>query len=278
MSNWPLLVTLLSSQILAPGSIFALKAWSAEDGKSLDPSWSASTIYAKLRQNKLTAQGVWVNSKWGFVWPLPRWLICWRYMSLKGLSQRNKIFVWRISVAAFYVGKNAWRLGFSDFSCTFCGGGVEDISHVIWLCPRWYGFWLDVSRRLPGWEQILPLRDHLLTLPHVLFWAVNAPSNEALFKVWFLAVAWRVLWAERCTAKFQGKLNSVSLTKIVICLLEEINARCSALDPNWVKEFVRPLISVLSVVPNRFHRLLVETQGALIRSSGQGMKTLISGT
>ncbi|KAL3699013.1 hypothetical protein R1sor_017035 [Riccia sorocarpa] len=227
-ANWPLLSLVLESQQPVSGSPFVISAWTAEDGKPFDPSWSASNIYAKLRFNKRSAQGTWLNSKWGFIWSLPHWETCWKFTFLKGLSQRNKIFTWRVSVAAFYVGKNARRLGFSEFSCNFCGGGVEDISHALWLCPRWNRFWLEVATKLPGWDQIPQLRDHLLTLPHVLFWALNSsppppPPNVALFRIWFLAVAWRLLWAERCTYKFQGKLNSVSLTKIIICMLEEIN-------------------------------------------------------
>ncbi|KAL3679086.1 hypothetical protein R1sor_022042 [Riccia sorocarpa] len=256
---WPLLVDLLASQTPLLGSTISISGWTAENGNSLDSSWSASKIYTQLRSDKRQEQGLWLNSKWGLQWSLPQWEVCWKYMALKGLTQRNKTFLWRIFVAAFYVGKNAQRLGFSEFSCTFCDGGVEDISHAIWLCPRWRRFWLEVARKVPGWDQILQLRENLLTLPHLLSWAFNAPVNLALFRAWFLAVSLRCIWAERCTFKFQGKLNFVSLTKVIICLMEEINARRTQLDPIWIRDFVPPLLSLLAVIPNRFQKLLIDS-------------------
>ncbi|KAL3687724.1 hypothetical protein R1sor_014033 [Riccia sorocarpa] len=119
-------------------------------------------------------------------------------------------------------------------------------------------FWLEVCRKVDGCSQLLSLREDLAVLPHVLVWACSGSRKESLFKVWFLAVAWRCLWVERCTLAYQGKRNSVSLTKVSIIMLEEINAMRHKLPPRLSKDFATHLVSFLAVIPPRFQKLLAD--------------------
>ncbi|KAL3700254.1 hypothetical protein R1sor_018276 [Riccia sorocarpa] len=158
----------LSNAGTTTGGSLSLGDWSTGDNLRLDPSWTASKIYECLRAHKRQPLCRWLNNKWRLERPLIRWESCWKYVSIKGLSQRHKCFIWRILAAAFYVGKNARRFGFHEFSCKFCGGGVEDISHAVWLCPRWRRFWLEVSTKVHGCQHLATLREDLSLLPQVL--------------------------------------------------------------------------------------------------------------
>ncbi|KAL3690440.1 hypothetical protein R1sor_016749 [Riccia sorocarpa] len=71
-----------------------------------------------------------------------------------------------------------------------------------------------------------------------------------------LAVVWRMLWAERCVLKHQGKTNRVSGLKAVYLFMEEQAARRMKVTDDARKFCARQLLSVLPVIPPRFLQLL----------------------
>ncbi|KAL3697431.1 hypothetical protein R1sor_011507 [Riccia sorocarpa] len=145
--------------------------------------------------------------------------------------------------------------------------GITSISDLrVFLLSPWGHDHLTHSRNAPALRQWLndaqlPQAADLTlsdwsSSDAVLSWALSATTNVAFFRIWFLVVAWRCIWAERCTLKYQGKQTQVTLIKVAILMLEELNARKSKLDPGFVSDSSRQLPSVLSVVPTRFQALL----------------------
>ncbi|KAL3699778.1 hypothetical protein R1sor_017800 [Riccia sorocarpa] len=177
---------------------------------------------------------------------------------LKGLSSRHRYFLWRVLVSAFFLGINALRMGLQDVSCPFCKTGVEDASHVFWLCPRWSSLWRDLAAHFEGFGELWNLRVEMALIPEVLLWAQSACRRTTFFRIWLLATVWRILWAERCISKFQGKRQKVTIVRVVLTMLEELRARQDKLDKRWVKEFATILLSVVPVAPQRYQILLRE--------------------
>ncbi|KAL3676390.1 hypothetical protein R1sor_026338 [Riccia sorocarpa] len=89
-----------------------------------------------------------------------------------------------------------------------------------------------VSRVTLGW---LHLEGGMASLPEVIHWAISAPAEKRLFNVWFLAIAWRCLWAERCTLKYESKMNAVNLEKVTYLFLEDLHARRNRIRPEAVR-------------------------------------------
>ncbi|KAL3686337.1 hypothetical protein R1sor_008911 [Riccia sorocarpa] len=162
----------------------------------------------------------------------------------------------RENVGAFLDGKRARKMGFTDVACSFCGGGIEDVTHAVWLCPRWAGVWKEIANKFRGCQQILELRESLALLPDVLMWTLEEPKEEIFFRLWMLALVWRILWSERCTFRFQAKNNFVSATRIATCFLEEVWAKREKLKDRERSDLARILLQVVPHVSPRYNQLL----------------------
>ncbi|KAL3701572.1 hypothetical protein R1sor_019594 [Riccia sorocarpa] len=101
------------------------------------------------------------------------------------------------------------------------------------------------------WREISRFKGTSLALPDLIRWAMEGEYKVRLRRCWMLAVTWRVLWAERCALKFQGRRNTVSELKILLMMSEEVYARRKALGPRIVKDFVAVLFPAILVIPDK---------------------------
>ncbi|KAL3681214.1 hypothetical protein R1sor_024170 [Riccia sorocarpa] len=151
---------------------------------------------------------------------------------------------------------NVWKMGMPDFSCQHCKAGVEDLSHTLWLCPRWASFWEELVHCFPSLQPLNRMRGNLAMLPEVLLWAQEGMGVTKFFTVWLLASAWRILWAERCIYKFQSRKNKVTVVRVALTMLEELRARQTKFDREWVKHIASSLLSVIPIPPKRYQALI----------------------
>ncbi|KAL3692069.1 hypothetical protein R1sor_005720 [Riccia sorocarpa] len=235
-----------------------LEEWITDDGIRLGTHWRMGMIYRVLERDRAAKQAQVMNDKWRLSWTPYQWSSIWGISEVKQLSNKHKCFLWRASLGAFMDGKQAKTFGLSDFVCSFCGTGVEDFTHAVWLCPRWGQLWREVANNFDWCLQLLDLRDGLALVPEVLFWAQQGPKYSRLFKLWLLAVVWRKLWSERCILRFQSKRNIVTVQMIAVYMLEEIWARRHKLGKKVIRHFASILLAVAPNVSNRYKDLLKE--------------------
>ncbi|KAL3694938.1 hypothetical protein R1sor_008589 [Riccia sorocarpa] len=214
------------------GPVPHLDTWVNEEEETFGPQWKVSKIYETLVRDRGNQHYRALNDKWRLRWTPQLWGKLWGIMEVKGLSNRHKNFIWRILVAGFMDGRRAHRIGLPDVACAFCGVGIEDMSHAVWLCPRWTRIWRDIAEKIHGFLPLVDLRDSLALLPQVLLWATHGSKSEVLFRLWMLALTWRVLWSERCALRFQARQDSVTLNRIAVAMLEEVWARRSKIEKN----------------------------------------------
>ncbi|KAL3676950.1 hypothetical protein R1sor_026898 [Riccia sorocarpa] len=237
-------------------TVFSYHDWMLPEGTPLGPTFRGATIYRALLSDRVTLQVGRLNDKWDLNWSLQQWRVVWRACEFRGLNHRHRYFFWRVLTKAFYVGKRQRQMGFSAFSCDYCHAEVEDVGHALWLCPRWAEFWGETQERMPGWGQLQRSREERISLPEVIFSFVSGPSDRRLFNLWLLALVWRTFWAERCTFKYQTKLNSVPLQRNVFLFLEDLRATRDRMRPEVVSRFASQLCSLVPVVPYRYNSLI----------------------
>ncbi|KAL3675556.1 hypothetical protein R1sor_025504 [Riccia sorocarpa] len=253
--------TLISGALRNPsfthsGQVFNLQDWAIPGGHTLDLTWRGSRIYFLGLPDAELAQLHRINDRWGLSWPLQTWKLVWRVCEYRGLAHRHCYFLWRVLAKSFFVGRRSLTMNLPGHACDFSGLEAEDVSHALFLCPRWSRLWRDLELRLQGWEELSTLRGDSASLPEVMLWALSSPSTERLFKIWMLALIWRTVWLERCTFKFQRKQNGIHLERIVFLFLEEVQARRVRLKKEVAKLYVSKIIHLLPVIPPRFHPML----------------------
>ncbi|KAL3688015.1 hypothetical protein R1sor_014324 [Riccia sorocarpa] len=223
---------------------------SEETGRDLSDAWRATDVYTVIRGK--TANDVVMNERLQLSWSQQEWRAIWSLTNIKGLSRKHRTFLWRTLTDAFLTGNREKRMGFDTFSCSYCGGGVEDFTHAVLTCPRWRDFWSTMSTKVEGWREIRNLVNDFKSPAQILKWVVVLAGQDKLFTAWFLAITWRVFWAERCTLRYEGKLNTVASCRVTLQFLEELYSRRSLLKDEVVKVFARRLLDVLPVKPPRY--------------------------
>ncbi|KAL3699720.1 hypothetical protein R1sor_017742 [Riccia sorocarpa] len=234
---------------------FVAQEWVLPGGKPLDLTWRGATVYKLFLAGAEDEQCNRMNVRWGLNWTSHEWRLVWRACEFRGLPHRHRYFIWRVLAKSFFVGRKQALMNLPGHSCDFCGVKVEDVAHAIFLCPRWDTFWQEVQRRIQGWGGSSNLRARPASLPEVLQWALSLPCSDRLFAIWMLALMWRLFWLERCTLKFQGKLNRLHLEKVVFLFLEELLARRILLKREIVRKYVSKVIDLVPVLPPRFRIL-----------------------
>ncbi|KAL3699290.1 hypothetical protein R1sor_017312 [Riccia sorocarpa] len=230
--------------------------WVDVHGKTLDLSLRASQIYLRLAGSKELAQAERFNAKWRLTWDVSQWRAVWSVFNLRKLPGRHRYFLWRVLSKAFFDGRKELHLNLPSFACEYCKSGVEDTPHIFLFCPRWRSFWRNLGTKLHGWEEVLTLISNGASIPEVIVWANRGSKANAWFNSWILASIWRLFWGERCILKYQGKYNQPHFLKLLYGVLEEMVAKRHCFKQDILSEKVSQLISLLSVVPQRYMQLI----------------------
>ncbi|KAL3698892.1 hypothetical protein R1sor_012968 [Riccia sorocarpa] len=167
-------------------AICTLAEWRNKNGgRELNLTWRGGQVYAIIRADCIGKQASVMNDRLQLRWDTQVWNSIWRGMNSKGLCQRHRIFLWRITTNAFLTGEREKRMGFDSFACLFCGGGTEDTTHALVTCPRWNQFWMVVATRVPGWSIIREMVLALVSLVEMLRWATEAEGQDRYFPFGF---------------------------------------------------------------------------------------------
>ncbi|KAL3685283.1 hypothetical protein R1sor_003305 [Riccia sorocarpa] len=157
---------------------FCTQEWVHFAGAKLDLAWRSSQIYGFFLKDAEHLQLERANDRWNLSWPLQTWRAVWRACEFRDLGHRHRCFYWRVIAKSFFVGRKHLQMRLPGAECDFCGAAVEDISHAIFLCPRWSRLWQDLARKVTGWERIIDLREQGAALPEVILWIVSAPKPQ----------------------------------------------------------------------------------------------------
>ncbi|KAL3691150.1 hypothetical protein R1sor_004801 [Riccia sorocarpa] len=219
--EWELLERVRDIRSIDADTGFRAEDWQMINGDKLKLNWRAADIYDIFISAKEGEHINRLNQKWDLNW-LP-----WGIFDIKGLGHKHKVFLWRATTSAFYDGSRAKKIGWTgqEIACASCRAQEEDISHALWLCPRWEGFWSRLATRITECRGLSRLRSNQDVISQVVRWALDGGSSQRLFKCWLLALSWRLLWGERCTLKYQGETNTVSFERLVSLFLEELWAK-----------------------------------------------------
>ncbi|KAL3689053.1 hypothetical protein R1sor_015362 [Riccia sorocarpa] len=180
---------LLSGSVGHRSWSFSDVEWVGPDGMQFDLGWRAGDIYDKLMWTKVSDLVHRLNSKWSLQWEMSRWSKVWELLTIKEMSFRHRCFFWKIMTISFFVGAKARTWGFQHHGCDFCGCDVEDLTHAIWLCPRWDRFWRVVFQRIRLCREAECIRNDARPLPEVLLWVSSKSGRERVFIAWFFALA-----------------------------------------------------------------------------------------
>ncbi|KAL3693757.1 hypothetical protein R1sor_007408 [Riccia sorocarpa] len=136
VTEWRVLGELIGGLGAGGPSNLTADNWVTEKGERMNLDWRAAVIYDKFLNTARQEYFHRLNGKWRVSWEDDHWMRIWKVAGIKGLSQKHKIFFWRVLVMAFYDGTKVKKLGWPDFSCSYCGSETEDFMHAVWLCPR----------------------------------------------------------------------------------------------------------------------------------------------
>ncbi|KAL3686979.1 hypothetical protein R1sor_013288 [Riccia sorocarpa] len=116
--------------------------------------------------------------------------------------------------------------------------------------------WVCMARGFDGWQEVPEMAQTAQSIPTVIYWALDGNKSEVLFRVWFLSIIWRTLWAERCRFLHERILNKVHPNRVAFIFLEELFARRHLMKEEEVSTFATHLLAITSVKPERYVQLV----------------------
>ncbi|KAL3690242.1 hypothetical protein R1sor_016551 [Riccia sorocarpa] len=238
---------------------FSQNEWLNESGEGIKLTWRASEIYLRAVREEREKQTARMNARWRCNWGTEEWERMWRSLCTKGLSERHRCFLWRVMTKSLYDGRKEYLMGWSGFSCSFCGGEeVEDVNHIFLHCQRWNRCWQEVERKMPGWRELSQLRADAANIPQLIRGILSGSSTHRLFKLWWVALMWRCFWTERCALKYRRQQNTMQVARIAYTFLEEIWARRQLLGEERSRTLAQQLLPLIPVIPARYEEIVGE--------------------
>ncbi|KAL3690327.1 hypothetical protein R1sor_016636 [Riccia sorocarpa] len=107
------------------GDVFVPGEWKTAQGAQLNLDWRGASIYCLLLKDKTCSQGERMNKVWTLNWVSSKWQRIWKIFSFRGLSQRHRIFMWRIASWTFTDGERLKRMNLPNSSCAHCRFEVD---------------------------------------------------------------------------------------------------------------------------------------------------------
>ncbi|KAL3699935.1 hypothetical protein R1sor_017957 [Riccia sorocarpa] len=101
-------------------------------GRELNYTWRGAEIYSIIRADSTSRQARVMNDRLGLRWGEDTWILIWKGINLKGLSQRHRMFLWRITTDAFLTGKERGKWVLTPL-LALSAKGASRIPHMLLL-------------------------------------------------------------------------------------------------------------------------------------------------